>query len=255
MLSLRRCLLWSAVLVALAACTPTTLIKLDNEWAQTYRAKIDSQSAPDYLATISNYDDQLADLSTRAAAAGDKAFGKDASMAIGFYRVAALSAWKSGDRHENEVPTISEKGRAACEKLPQHAASQPRDCAVLMIVDYLALYDRVAREITAMKSRAQLTANRQIPADQWDASKKLLGSGASALAGVVKAKQETAALPLPAEYFGYVARNVKDMYCSLEGFGDLLSQSSTAPVMHDAVIHELQSLDQRLAQTEGSIIC
>src|SRR5262245_12942769 len=101
--------------LALAACAaPATLIQLDNEWARTYQARVEAErSNPDFLTTLTtsaSFDAQFADLSARAEKAGDAVLAKDPATAVGFYRVAAAAAWKSGTARETQVLPISDKG-------------------------------------------------------------------------------------------------------------------------------------------------
>ena len=219
--STRRCALAVVCTAAslLCACTTVSLLQLDNEWTRTHQAQLQAEStpsSPEYLAT--DFETQLAGISDRAAAAGDKVATADAATAIGFYRVAALAAWKSGKQRENRVLVFSEKGRLACKSLPQGPASQPRDCALLEITPHLAAYDRDVRGMQAIKTAADSTATKTIPAEKLVETEDVIKSASAATLRIAAARKTLAGLPLPETFFSYLNATVERMYCTTSGF-------------------------------------
>jgi hypothetical protein len=212
----------------LSACVASSvsLIQLDNEWTRTYKAKLEAEGKDaDYLASSASYDAQLADLSDRAAKAADEALGHDPQAAIGLYRVAAAAAWQSGALREDRTVALSDKGLNACESLPKKAASQPRDCEFLKLVPQLALYDRSARTIKALKDR-----DAGLNAEEASQGLQLVDSVAKLIAQLDAERTAAQALPLPPSFTSYVETNLVREYCAILGLsGRLFASQVTEP--------------------------
>jgi hypothetical protein len=220
----------------LAGCAaPLGLIQLDNEWAQTYAAKleVERQNPDAFLAVMTSsaqIEAKLADLSARAEKAGDAARAGDPATAVGLYRVAAAAAWKSGPARESQVPTIGDKGVDACAHLPKQDASQPRDCAFIRLVPQLALYDVKARELFALQGAT-------IPADKLAGTLDLVASisgppaGETASPGIMDRMLEVfgSTAPLPQSLRAYVAVNLTTEYCALTGMLGHFGFSNPSP--------------------------
>ena len=233
------------IVLTLAGCTANSLLLLDNEWAQTYRAKIQSvKDEDDYIATMSNYDMQLADLSARAAVACDKAMDHDAPTAVGFYRIAVLSAWKSGEIAEETVPAIAAKGAQACAGLPKGIASQPRDCSLFDIVVSFARYDRKQREAaTLLRNFSGLDS--RLPRDEAERAIVLHHELTDIFMAIGERREAMSQWALPQTFRSYVAENWKRVFCATEKLllvvGNTYGQSSaqTRSVVEESKIMQL----------------
>jgi hypothetical protein len=102
---------------------------------QLERQKPDSPEAAQQRAALA----QLADAAGLEAAANAPG---DPLMAVAFYRVACVAAWKSGSP---SVAELSSGGAAMCARLPAHDDSAPRDCALIKLSEPLAVYEDLLR--------------------------------------------------------------------------------------------------------------
>lgn len=193
----------------LAGCSAVTLAQLDNDWVRTYQARAEARkNATDFIASLSAFDANLAEISDRAAEEAAKQ--KDPATEVALYRVAILSAWQSGDKREGKVDGLSTSGSAACGKLKDRDKSQPRDCALFKIVPALAWHDKKAHfvESVVAKKGIGLTPEekKDIPvvhADLYGAFERLM-----------KKRAEILDLPLPKGFRDYVDIQWHGMYCT-----------------------------------------
>lgn len=244
------------IILTLSGCTANSLLRLDNEWAQTYRAKMQSiKDETDYLAMMSNYDAQLADLSARAADAGDKVMDDDAPTAVGFYRIAALSAWKSGELAEDTVPAIAVKGDQACARLPRGIASQPRDCSLFAFVVSFARYDRKRREVATMFRDLSGPA-MHLPREEALRAVVLHQDLAALFNTIGERREALSQLALPQAFHDYVAENWKRVFCATEKprlvvvntFGQSSAQAR-------AVVEQSKTMQQALQAAHVRVNC
>ncbi len=244
------------IALSLAGCPATSLVRLDNEWAQTYRAKMQSiKDDDDYLATASNYEAQFGDISARAEEAGDEALAGDAPTAVGFYRIAVLAAWKSAELREDKVPELAAKGAATCDLLPNKSASQPRDCALFQFVESFARYDRRLRDMSALLAGTN-SGPYKLPPAQVDAALALQDDIAGIFDKVGERRTEVSKLALPPSFHQYVNQNWKTVFCSTEKlrlviFGSLGSESEKTR----AVLSKDRQMQEALMAAKISVQC
>jgi hypothetical protein len=217
--------------MTLMGCSSVKLIDLDNELATTYVAfsKLETdltrkgELAKDRLVLVSpTYQARLADISQRAEAEGDKA--KNKLDAVGFYRVAAVAAWKGTSKSAETVPALATKGRAVCDSLDKKAESAPRDCYLLAFVEPFTLADFHTDKLQSLYARNQLENAGVVLQDN------LVPEGRTALRGLKKAFDDAADVYdqsvlavrfLPAEFITDFAKtNLNDIRCNYsDGFG------------------------------------
>lgn len=215
-----------SVLVLSACAAPVALIQLDNEWARTYTAKLEAERAnPDFLLSLTSsasFDAQLTDLSQRAEKQGDAVGSKDPATALGFYRIAAAAAWKSGTARETQVLPISDKGVRACDALPNRDASQPRDCSFMRVVPQLASLDVKAREIGALRD-----AGAQIPEAQLPRAIAVTAEVTTLMENVLETRAASASMP--PSFGDYLKLNLNGEFCTLQGLFGRVSASNPSP--------------------------
>jgi len=250
--SVRAATLVSCALALSACASAVSLIQLDNEWARTYTARLETERAnPDFLVSMTSsasFDAQLADLSARAEREGDAALAKDPPMAVGFYRVAAAAAWKSGTARETQVLPISDKGIRACESLPKKDASQPRDCAFIRLVPELASLDVKMREINGLR-----TAGPQIPADKFSRTVAVTGEVTSLMGQVLSVS--AAAVSPPKSFSDYVAINLNAEFCNLQGLTGRFASSNPPPEQKAQMSDLVNAAEQKLQAAGVSTTC
>lgn len=230
----------------LGACSSVSLIQADNEWASTYAKLQARERTGTYVTANADYEAQLADLSQRAASAGDDA--ADPRVAIGFYRVAVLSAWKSDSRRLSEQPSadapintllpLVAKGKAACDRLERKKDSQPRDCYLFDFVPYFALadaaeLDRRALESTDVRDPVVLATYRKTLNGLRQAAHGIATYRPEAVAAVTVKKT------LPATALGYIDCNWMQIVQNANSVkGPLLrtlGQDAAAPIIQGVV--------------------
>jgi hypothetical protein len=92
---------------------------------------------------------QLVDKAGKAAA--DSA-AREPLMAVGFYRIACVAAWKAGSP---SVVALSRAGAATCARLPAHDDSAPRDCALIKLSEPLSVYEDLLRQTNQFNAKLQ----------------------------------------------------------------------------------------------------
>src|SRR4029453_12344890 len=90
---------------------------------------------------------QLGDDAGKEAAASTAG---DPQMAVAFYRVACVAAWKSGSP---SVLNLSSAGAATCARLPAQDDSAPRDCAMIKLSEPLAVSDDLLRQTNQFEAK------------------------------------------------------------------------------------------------------
>lgn len=239
----------------MVACASTSLINLNNEWKRTYVAAKHHAANVDYLADAGDYGPQFADLSDRAAAAGKEVQSRDRPLAIGFYRIAALAAWKSAALREDKVPEIAAKGSAACDALPNKAASQPRDCALFRFVDYFAVYDKEYRTLRVLVDLAHARPGKDLPAEQIDSARQVHRNLSRVFEQVDKQRQGIGDLVLPDEFHGFVNGNWKQVYCAWSPLAAAISRSIADGPEKQTIRNQSGSMQQRLQEAQINTQC
>jgi hypothetical protein len=107
--------------------------------------------------------EQLATLMKQASAQGDAS--TDPATAVSFYRISATAAWGAGPPHDTRLLPVSDKGSAACSRLQNADASQPRDCAIFRMAPMLAVLDK-----QYLATGKMIESGTRIPADEIPAS-------------------------------------------------------------------------------------
>ncbi len=239
----------------MVACASTSLIALDDEWKRTYVAAKPHADNGDYLTNAGDYGPQFADLSDRAAAAGSEAQSRDRPLAIGFYRIAALAAWKSAALRENKVPEIAAKGSETCDALPNKAASQPRDCALFRFVDYFAIYDKEYRALRVLMDLAHARPDRDLPADQIDAARQVYRNISRVFEQIDKRRQGMGDLALSDSFQGFVNENWKRVYCAWSPLAAAISRSIADGPEKQAIRSQSGLMQQRLQEAQINTQC
>lgn len=239
----------------MVACASTSLINLDDEWKRTYVAALRPADKGDYLVSAGDYGPQFADLSDRAAAAGNEARSKDRPLAIGFYRIAALAAWKSAALREDKVPELAAKGSAACDALPNKAASQPRDCAIFRFVDYFAVYDKVYRDLRVLIDVANARPNNDLPADRIDEARQVHRTISRVFEQIDKRRQVIGDLAPSDSFHGYLNENWKQVYCGWSSLAATISRSISDEPEKQAIRNQSESMQKRLKEAHVNTQC
>jgi hypothetical protein len=129
---------------------------------QLERQKPDSPEAAQQRSELA----QLADAAGQEAAANA---ARDPLMAVAFYRVACVAAWKAGSA---SVADLSSSGAATCARLPAHDDSAPRDCALIKLSEPLAVYEDQLRQTNQFDAKLKglrlQTASALLPASDAD---------------------------------------------------------------------------------------
>jgi len=218
-------ILVSALAVLIIGCETTTgvagsasIIDLDKELVELYREKLDATDAQPAA------NSRLADLAARAGRQGDASAGNPPS-AVRFYRIAATPAWAAGPPHNTQGPDLSEKGSAACGRLPNGDASQPRDCAVLKMAPNLALLDATALDVRKLRD-----AGQTIPPASFDHAVRLSEDVSLQVRKILEARSAAGA---QAESFEqYLQSNLNAEFCMLQGLvGRFAASSPPEPLM------------------------
>ncbi|MEJ1963391.1 MAG: hypothetical protein WDO56_18290 [Gammaproteobacteria bacterium] len=251
-----RAVAFAAVLagaLAMASCTTTSpvvssasLIDLDKEWTTLYTGKLDAETTA--AGSGASFNARLADLSTRAEAQGDALSASNAATAVGFYRIAATSAWKAGAPRDTQVLPIRDKGAAACARLPQGDASQPRDCAFIKVAPFLAALDARAVEIQALRD-----AGTTLPANRWEAVETVTRD----VAGLMKNVLETraAAGDPSASFDSYLKFNLTREFCMLQGLVGRFAASDPPEDRKRRVIEAAREAQGALQNATVSTTC
>jgi hypothetical protein len=146
----------------LAACGATTLDRLQGEYRAAYtglaateaRART-GQADPEGKLTLADttrsFQIALADVAREAVREG--AAESDPRTAIGFYLVAALSAWQAGPEGWEVLPDIVDEGARKCAQLAGSPTRPPRDCAQIVVVPALAVNDQLVAAILELRGR------------------------------------------------------------------------------------------------------
>ena len=92
----------------------------------------------------------LTHLADSAGKAASESVASDPVMAVAFYRVACVAAWKSGSPAVGE---LSSQGAATCARLPAHDDSAPRDCAEIKLSEPLAVYEDLLRQTNQFNAK------------------------------------------------------------------------------------------------------
>jgi hypothetical protein len=113
---------------------------------------------------------QLADTAGNAAA---ESAARDPLMAVAFYRVACVAAWKSGSP---SVLNLSSSGAATCARLPAQDDSAPRDCTMIKLSEPLAVYEDFLRQTNQFDAKLKdlrlHTASALLPASDAESVAK-----------------------------------------------------------------------------------
>lgn len=244
------------LLAFIAGCASDSLIGLENEWARTYVEHLRAgEEKRDYLTTGGDYEVQFANLADRAAEAGDETVSSDPSIAIGFYRIAALAAWKSAGHREDKVPDLVAKGIAACDSLPDKAASQPRDCALFQFVEYFSLFDQKLRSIGSFIALSHSRPDKDLPVDQLETASQLHEDLGRLFNDVEARRSETSSLAVSASFHHYVKQNWKAIYCSAADLSNVMLPSLEEGPYSEAVTARTLGMQDDLRNAGVSVVC
>src|SRR5262245_57235779 len=120
---------------------------------------------------------ELAQLANEAGNAAAESEAHDPLMAVAFYRVACVAAWKSGSP---SVVELSSAGAATCARLPAHDDSAPRDCALIKLSEPLGVYEDLLQQTNQFDAKLKglrlHTASAPLPSsDTEPLAKTFLG--------------------------------------------------------------------------------
>jgi hypothetical protein len=112
---------------------------------------------------------ELAQLANDAGKAAAESAAGDPLMAVSFYRVACVAAWKAGS---TSVLQLSSAGAATCARLPAHDDSAPRDCAMIKLSEPLAVYEDLLQQTNQfdakLKGLRERAASAVLPSSDAD---------------------------------------------------------------------------------------
>jgi hypothetical protein len=196
------------------------ILSFEKEWTGLY------QQLPTDPASVRP---KLTSLSERAEAQGDAAASRnDLAKAVSFYRIAATSAWQAGPPRDTAVLTLQQKGSAACAKLPQRDASQPRDCALIKMTPSLATLDAKARKVEELRD-----AEPTILAGRLNEAESVVRDVTSLTQVLLDARSLAGALS--DSFDDYMKLNFTREYCIVEGFTGHFGWSNPPADQHQRV--------------------
>ena len=240
--------------VTLSACgtaqsvsDSASILSFEDEWTALYKQTVDvsRNGAGDIAAVRSG----LKSLSERAEAQGDTASrGSDFAKAVSFYRIAATSAWQAGPPRDTAVLSVQEKGSAACAKLPQGDASQPRDCAFIRMAPALAALDAKARKMEALRD-----AGPTIPANRMSEAEGVVSDVGDLTKSILEAR--TMAGAQSTSFDDYVKLNLNREFCSLQGFVGRFSGSAPPADQKQRVLEVARAVQTNLRNASISTAC
>jgi hypothetical protein len=240
--------------VALSACgtarsvsDSASILSFENEWTALYQQTVEVSrgGAGDIVAVRSG----LKSLSERAEAQGDNASrSSDFAKAVSFYRIAATSAWQAGPPRNTAVLTVQEKGSAACAKLPQGEASQPRDCAFIRMAPSLAALDAKARKMEELRDAGPI-----IPANRLNEAEGVVSDVGDLTKSILDAR--TMAGAQSTSFDDYVKLNLNREFCTLQGFVGRISGSAPPADQKQRVIDAARAVQANLQRAAISTAC
>jgi hypothetical protein len=210
MMASPRALLLVALVIAGCSTTgvrePAGILGLDQQLAQLLERKSSGSGA--VTADAQSIDAKLGALADTAVSRGDTA--AEPPSAVSFYRIAATAAWGAGPPHNTRLLPISDKGSAACARLPGGDASQPRDCALLRLAPTLATLDDQSATVRRLRD-----AGATIPASQLPAA----GDAVNGVSRGIKAllEKRSALGALPESFDDYLKVNLNGRFCMIQG--------------------------------------
>lgn len=247
-MSMRNLVMVLAVL-AIAGCeTPkrldesASIVDLDKELVELYSEKLASPETAGSATTA-----RLAGLATRAGRRGDAASDNPPS-AVSFYRIAATAAWTAGPPHNTAVPDLSEKGTAACARLPNGDASQPRDCAVLKMAPNLALLDAKAESVRKLRDSGPIAA-----LNSQEEAASLTEDVSMQIRKVLEVR--SAAGPQAESFEQYLKANLNGHFCMLQGLVGRFAASAPSEELMARARTALRSAQASLRTAEMPVTC
>lgn len=185
---------------------PASILSLD----QQLEALLERKSAPTNPAGEDRriVDEKLGALADAARARADAA--AEAPAAVSLYRIAATAAWGAGPPHNTRLLPISDKGGAACARLPNGDASQPRDCALLRLAPTLATLDEQSEIVRRLRD-----AGPTIPSGQMTSALDAVGGVARNIKALLEKRSVSGALP--ESFDDYLEANLNGRFCMLQG--------------------------------------
>ena len=151
--------------LTLAGCSttgvkePAGILALDRQLTELLAKKGTAAPAAE---SPQGVDAQLGALADTALARADAS--TEPPAAVSFYRIAATAAWGAGPPHNTRLLPISDKGAAACARLPNADASQPRDCALLRLAPTLSTLDDRSDAVRRLRDAGPTIPANQLPA-------------------------------------------------------------------------------------------
>ena len=186
---------------------------------------------------------QLADTAGKAAA---ESAARDPLMAVAFYRVACVAAWKAGSP---SVADLSSAGAATCARLPAHDDSAPRDCALIKLSEPLAVYDDLLRQTNQFDAKLKglrvPTASALLPSSDADPLAKTffgLATQYRKVSDIRAAMSDT----VPAELKVQTDRDRLTIYCAAR------KASNLAANVQGATLDNLQTQTDKVVEMERS---
>ncbi len=229
---LRRGALLLGFALSLGGCTAVSLIETENEWRSAYRGMVESDAmmakndlligGDDSLEVSSAYQGKLKDLATRAKTAGDKIVAEDPATAVGFFRVAALAAWKSGTDDIGQIDNAKESGNAACKSLKEK--KPPRDCALFDYVRWFAAAD--GQSLYQIQLRTRYPDPNRLPTSVNEDIEKRVGVGRDIVVELFKLRNATKLdNSVPKTFLDtFVDKNIERVHCNIVKLAGFLGQ-------------------------------
>ncbi|HUQ09601.1 MAG TPA: hypothetical protein VM146_04740 [Steroidobacteraceae bacterium] len=190
----------------------------------------------------SGVSDQLATLSKQASAQGDAS--TDAAAAVSFYRISATAAWGAGPPQDTRLLPVSDKGTAACSRLPDGDASQPRDCAILRMAPTLAVLDKQRSVVGEM-----IRSGRMIPGNEIAHAVQSAIDNFHHIHDALD--QRRSAGTLPESFDDYLKHRVNAYFCAGQWLQGKLDESGSSP-QQNALI-KAASLEAEHEMTASSV--
>lgn len=164
--------------------------------------------------------EQLATLMKQASAAGDAS--TDPAAAVSFFRISATAAWGAGPPHDTRLLPLSDKGSAACSRLQNGDASQPRDCAIFRMAPTLAVLDKQYAATARM-----IASGSRIPADGIAAAVQAAVDNFHDIHDALDARRSAGAL---ADSFdGFLKQRFNAYFCAGQWLQGQLDASGSSP--------------------------
>jgi hypothetical protein len=241
------------VILCVAACGTTAslrtsggLIELDNEWMRLYGARLEAERAS--AGSGVDFNGRLAQLSSRAESNGDATVAGDPASAVSFYRIAATAAWSAGAPRNTQVLPIRDKGAAACARLPNAAASQPRDCALIDMAPLLALLEERSADVGRLRD-----AGHTLSGERLNAAENVAGQMAQILQRLLDTR--AAASAQTESFDGFVALTLTRGFCTVQSLVGRIANSMPPPELLERARSAARQAQDALRNATISTTC